>query len=41
MLKFYDVDISYANFLRNFDTRVPQIKYNTNNKFVWCCFENR
>lgn len=34
MLKFYDVDISYANFLRNFDSRVPQIKYNTNNKFV-------
>ena len=34
MLNFYDVDISYANFLRKFDTRVPQIKYNTNNKFV-------
>lgn len=34
MLKFYDVDISYANFLRNFDSRVPQIKYSTNNKFV-------
>ncbi len=41
MLNFYDVDISYANFLRKFDSRVPQIKYNTNNKFVWCCFENR
>lgn len=34
MLKFYDVDISYVNFLRNFDYRVPQIKYNTYNKFV-------
>mgnify|MGYP003302200448 FL=1 len=34
MLKFYDVDISYANYLRNFDYRVPQIKYNTYNKFV-------
>lgn len=34
MLKFYDVDISYVNFLRSFDCRVPQIKYNTYNKFV-------
>lgn len=34
MLKFYDVDISYVNYLRNFDYRVPQIKYNTYNKFV-------
>lgn len=34
MLKFYDIDPAYANYLRQFDQRIPNINYGTNNKFV-------
>lgn len=34
MLNFYDVDPKYANYLRQFDRRVPDIVYSSNNKFV-------
>ncbi len=34
MLKFYDIDPAYANYLRRFDQRIPNISYGTNNKFV-------
>lgn len=34
MLKFYDVDPAYANYLRQFDARVPNIIYSGNNKFA-------
>lgn len=34
MLKFYDIDPAYANYLRQFDQRIPNISYGTNNKFV-------
>lgn len=34
MLRFYDIDPAYANYLRQFDNRIPNIAYTTNNKFV-------
>ena len=34
MLRFYDVNVDYANYLRRFDTRIPNITYTTHNKFV-------
>lgn len=34
MLRFYDVDATYANYLRQFDRRIPNITYGVNNKFV-------
>lgn len=34
MLKFYDIDVPYADYLRRFDNRIPNITYGTNNKFV-------
>lgn len=34
MLKFYDIDPAYADYLRRFDSRIPNITYETNNKFV-------
>lgn len=34
MLKFYDVNPNYINFLKQLDTKVPDISYDTNNKFV-------
>ena len=34
LLKFYDVDLEYANYLRNYDGKVPYISYDANNKFV-------
>lgn len=34
MLKFYDIDPAYADYLRGFDPRIPKISYGTNNKFV-------
>lgn len=34
MLRFYDVDATYANYLRQFDRRIPNITYVVNNKFV-------
>lgn len=32
--KFYDIDISYLNFLRQFEPRLPEILYTHHNKFV-------
>lgn len=34
MLKFYDVDPGYAKYLQQYDSRVPNIMYAGNNKFV-------
>lgn len=34
MLRFYDVEPAYANYLRQFDNRIPNITYSENNKFV-------
>lgn len=34
MLRFYDVDPAYADYLRQFDKRIPNITYEVNNKFV-------
>lgn len=34
MLKFYDIDPAYANYLQQFDRRIPDISYGTNSKFV-------
>lgn len=34
MLRFYDIDPAYANYLRQFDNRIPNITYMTNNKFA-------
>ncbi len=34
MLKFYDIDKEYINFLKTFDKQVPNIAYSSNNKFV-------
>lgn len=34
MLSFYNIDVEYVNYLRQFDARVPYIKYADRNKFV-------
>lgn len=34
MIAFYDVDSDYINFLKKFDSRVPNVIYEGNNKFV-------
>ena len=34
MLYFYDVNTDYVDYLRTVDSRVPQILYGNNNKFV-------
>lgn len=34
MLKFYDIDKDYISYLKTFDEKVPNIEYNSNNKFV-------
>ena len=34
MLKFYDVDVNYAQYLQGFDARIPNITYATHNKCV-------
>lgn len=34
MLKFYDIDKEYINYLKTFDKQVPNITYSSNNKFV-------
>lgn len=34
MIYFYDVDENYINYLKTIDRQIPDIKYNTNNKFV-------
>lgn len=34
MLKFYDIDENYVKYLQKIDKQVPNICYETNNKFV-------
>ena len=34
MIQFYDIDGTYASYLRSFDGQVPHITYAGNNKFV-------
>lgn len=34
MLNFYDIDPAYADYLRQFEPRIPNINYETNNKFI-------
>ena len=34
MLRFYDIDENYINFLKTIDKQVPNITYESNNKFV-------
>lgn len=34
MLRFYDIDESYIQFLKTIDKQVPNVKYDSNNKFV-------
>ena len=34
MLRFYDIDTDYIKFLKTIDHQVPNVKYNSNNKFV-------
>lgn len=33
-LNFYDIDINYINYLKNFEPKVPDIKYNKHDKFM-------
>lgn len=34
MIKFYDVDKNYVNYLRSLDSQVPELDYLTHDKFV-------
>lgn len=34
MIKFYDVDKNYINFLRSIDRQIPKFDYSTHDKFV-------
>lgn len=34
MIKFYDIDENYVNWLQSIDTQVPNIAYKKNNKFL-------
>lgn len=34
MLRFYDINEEYIQFLKSIDSQVPDIKYESNNKFV-------
>lgn len=34
MIKFYDIDKNYINFLKTIDSQIPNIEYEGNNKFV-------
>ncbi|MBQ9709300.1 MAG: type III toxin-antitoxin system ToxN/AbiQ family toxin [Clostridia bacterium] len=34
MLKFYDIETNYINYLKTIDCQIPDITYLTNNKFV-------
>lgn len=34
MLRFYDIDENYIQFLKTIDRQVPDVKYDSNNKFV-------
>ena len=34
MIKFYDIDEAYVRYLQTIDSKIPNIHYNTNNKFI-------
>ena len=34
MLKFYDIAEDYVKYLQTIDRQIPNIHYNTNNKFI-------
>ena len=34
MIRFYDVDSDYIEYLKKFDHQIPSVKYSSNNKFV-------
>ena len=34
MLRFYDIDVRYANYLRTIDSHIPNFEYDTHSKFV-------
>lgn len=34
MIKFYDIDENYIKFLKTIDTKIPDIDYDSHNKFV-------
>ena len=34
MISFYDIDEDYIQFLKKYDRQVPDVKYDSNNKFV-------
>ena len=34
MIKFYDVDVNYINFLKTIDNQIPNINYDSHSKFV-------
>jgi len=34
MLRFYDVDLHYVQWLKSIDQQIPDIQYSNNNKFV-------
>ena len=34
MIRFYDIDSNYVDYLRSIDKQIPNINYDSNNKFV-------
>ena len=34
MFKFYDIDEKYIDYLKKFDSKIPNVRYVSNNKFV-------
>ena len=34
MIRFYDVDLAYIDYLKQIDPKIPNISYDRNNKFV-------
>ena len=41
MLQFFDVDEKYTKYLQGIDKQVLDIKYSSNNKFVWNCIGDK
>ena len=39
-LKFYNIDINYIKYLKQFDSKIPNIEYENHNKFVKFYFIN-
>lgn len=34
MIEFFDVDINYINYLKQYESKIPNIEYNNSNKFI-------